>query len=95
MAVPRGKHTKRRRNNSRMHLFLKEPNFIVCSKCGAKTKPHIVCPSCGFYRGKEVINVLEKLDKKAKKAKEQEIATKEKEGGKKTKPLDMKSMSKK
>jgi len=95
MAVPRGKHTKRRRDNSRMHLFIKEPNFIDCSKCGAKTKPHIVCPACGFYRGKEIINTLEKLDKKARKAKEQEIVAKEKEGGKEKKSLDWKSMSKK
>lgn len=95
MAVPRGKHTNRRRNNSRMHLFIKEPSFIVCSKCGAKTLPHIVCPACGFYKNKEIINVLEKLDKKTRKAKEQEIIAKEKEGIKKEKPLDMKTMSKK
>ncbi len=37
---------------------------------------HTVCPNCGTYKGRQVIDVLKKLDKKQKKAKEAELANK-------------------
>ncbi len=96
MAVPRGKHTKGKRNDVRMHLFIKEPSLISCSKCGVKKKPHVVCPSCGYYKGKEVINIIGRLDKKERKSKEKEIAVKEKqETDSPEKPLSWRRMSKK
>jgi large subunit ribosomal protein L32 len=32
------------------------PTLITCSNrgCGEKTLPHIVCPSCGTYKGRQV-----------------------------------------
>ena len=94
MAVPRQKHTKSRRDKGRMHLFLKKPVFGICPKCGSETRPHIVCSNCGFYKGKEVINVLEKLNKKERKTREKEMAAKEKEGGKE-KPMTAEGLSRK
>ena len=44
-------------------------NFYKCEKCGAAKMPHIACPACGFYRGKEVENKVAKMEKKQKKAK--------------------------
>ena len=55
--------------------------------------PHTVCLNCGYYKGKEVINVLEKLTKKERKIREKEMAKKEKEE-KKDKPLTMENLSK-
>jgi len=57
-----------------MHLFLKSPGFTKCSKCGKEIKSHNVCPFCGFYRGKEVIDVFARLDRKQRRDKEAEIA---------------------
>jgi LSU ribosomal protein L32P len=57
-----------------MHLFLEKPNMTVCKKCGKPVMSHIVCPACGFYKGKEVIDVLSKLDRRQRRAKEMEIA---------------------
>ncbi len=91
--VPKQKHTKSRRNKRRLHLFLKEPNLILCLKCGKSILPHTVCPNCGYYQGKEVIDVFKKLDKKEKKRREKEI--KEKEKLKKEKPLTMEELSRK
>jgi large subunit ribosomal protein L32 len=94
MAVPKQKKTKSRRNQRRMHLFLKRPTLVKCPKCGKMKVPYEVCRNCGFYNGKEVIDVTKKLTKKEKKLKEKEIAEKEKEE-KKSKPASMESLSRK
>jgi large subunit ribosomal protein L32 len=77
MAVPKQKHTRSRRNKRRMHLFLKEPVLAVCQKCGKPVFPHTVCRFCGYYKGREVVNVFEKLEKKERKLREKEIKAKE------------------
>lgn len=94
MAVPKQRHTKSRRNKRRMHIFIKEPLLRVCSKCGKKIRPHKICPYCGFYKGREVIDIFKKLTKKEKKKREKEIALKEKEE-KTKKPITMEELSKK
>lgn len=43
----------RRAYNSVLHL----PQLINCSECDAPTLPHRVCPSCGYYKGRQVVNV--------------------------------------
>lgn len=82
-----------------MHLFKKEPALVPCSKCKNPKKPHTVCGNCGYYKGREVINVLKNLDKKERKKREKEIALQEKEDasreGKKEKPLTLKELSRK
>ena len=71
--VPKKRHTKSSRNQRRMHLFLTKPNLKACEKCGTLKRQNIVCPSCGYYKGREVINVLARLDRKERKAKEKEM----------------------
>ncbi len=51
--------------------------MTLCPKCGKSVLPHTVCPSCGFYKGAEVIDVLKKLTKKERKQKEKEMKVKE------------------
>ncbi len=89
MAVPKKRHTKSRRNKRRGNIFLKKPTLIVCPKCGKDSLPHTVCLNCGFYKGREIIDVFKKMNKKEKKDKEKEI----KEG--QEKPLSMAELSKK
>ncbi len=92
MAVPKKRTTKSRRDKRRLHIFLKKPVLTKCSKCGKFILPHTVCSFCGYYKGKEVINVLEKLDKRERKKREKEIKAKEKEE-KKKQPLSLKELS--
>lgn len=77
--VPKKRHTKSARNQRRMHLFIKQPQFKACPKCGVLVIGHVVCPSCGFYKGTEVVNVLARLDRKERKTKEKEMQTHERE----------------
>ncbi len=67
MALPARHHTRSRRNKGRSHMALKPLNLVSCQKCGMLILPHRVCNSCGFYKGKEVIDVLAELDKKERK----------------------------
>ena len=95
MAVPKQRHTKSRRNKRRMHLFLKKPIFAKCPKCGKEVLPHRVCEYCGYYKNREIINVLEKLTKKERKKREKEMHKKEEKEGKEEKSLSMEELSRK
>jgi large subunit ribosomal protein L32 len=33
------------------------PQLSVCPQCAAPAVPHRVCPSCGFYKGRQIITV--------------------------------------
>ncbi len=95
--VPKQHHTRSSINQRRMHIFIKQPSLSKCPKCGKPVLSHTVCSNCGFYKGVQVIDVLKKLTKKERKAKEKEMAVKEaagKEGGEK-KPLNWEELSKK
>lgn len=78
-----------------MHLYLKAPALILCQKCGKENLPHTVCQNCGYYKGREVIDILKKLTKKERKQREKEIAAKEKENRKAKKELNIEELSKK
>ena len=92
MAVPKKHHTKSSRNQRRMHIYIKNPGVLKCPKCGKPILGHTVCKSCGYYRGKMIIDVFAKLDKKEKKKKEKELKTSKQEANKK---LSMEELSKK
>ncbi len=94
MAVPRHSHTRSKTGKHRMHLFIKASALAVCPKCGKPVLPHTVCKNCGFYKGKEVINVLAKLTKKEKKSRERQIKETEKEQ-KQDQAMSMEGLSKK
>jgi large subunit ribosomal protein L32 len=64
--MAKGKQLRRR-----SHLALKKQSLFACSQCKKMIKPHMVCKYCGYYKGREVINVLAKKMKKAEKKKQQ------------------------
>ena len=55
MAVPKRKTTPSRRNQRRAHDGLKPMTPNECQNCGALTRPHHVCDSCGFYGKKKIV----------------------------------------
>ena len=61
--VIRMRHTRSHTKNRRSHHALKAPALAVCSNCGAQHRPHHMCLECGFYKGRQV------MDLKAQKAK--------------------------
>lgn len=73
MAVPKHRRPKFRQRNTRMHIYLKTPSLRACSKCSKPVLSHTICQNCGTYRGKDMIDVLAKLSRKDRKAKEKEL----------------------
>jgi large subunit ribosomal protein L32 len=57
MAVPKKKTSKSRKGMRRSHHALGAPNFSRCPDCGEMRLPHRACPSCGRYRGRQVVDV--------------------------------------
>ena len=55
--LPKRKVSKGRRNRRRAHDAIGVPNLVDCSNCGQKALPHRVCPNCGHYRGRQVLDV--------------------------------------
>jgi len=39
------------------YLRLEQPHMVPCPQCKTLRLAHTVCPHCGTYKGKEVINV--------------------------------------
>lgn len=54
MAVQQNKKSKSRKGMRRSHDHVAKPPVVYC-QCGETTLPHTVCPSCGTYRGRQVI----------------------------------------
>ncbi len=59
MAVPKHKISKARRGKRRAHNALSAPNLTTCSNCQEPIMPHRVCPKCGWYKGREIVEMEE------------------------------------
>ncbi|MFC6170637.1 50S ribosomal protein L32 [Loigolactobacillus jiayinensis] len=62
MAVPKRKTSKTKKRMRRGHIKLAMPNLSACPNCGELRVSHHVCPSCGFYDGKQVITTGKSAD---------------------------------
>ncbi|HDZ76867.1 MAG TPA: 50S ribosomal protein L32 [Candidatus Omnitrophica bacterium] len=68
MALPKRRWSKTRTRKGRTHKKLGEPLLSVCPKCKKPKLPHHLCPVCGYYKGRTVIEIEDKKkDKKPKK----------------------------
>ena len=73
MAVPKKKTSKSKSASRRAaNTKLKPVVLTKCPKCGEPKKAHLVCTFCGFYKGKKILDVQSKLDKKLKKTEKAE-----------------------
>ena len=59
MAVPKRKTSKMKVRSRKAANRYKGIQAGVCTTCKAPVLPHKVCPSCGNYKGKQVIVVEE------------------------------------
>jgi large subunit ribosomal protein L32 len=59
MALPKKRTSKARRDKRRSHDHLTSVNVSLCPQCHEPKLPHRVCPHCGTYKGKEIIEIAE------------------------------------
>ncbi|MCX7697971.1 MAG: 50S ribosomal protein L32 [Candidatus Goldbacteria bacterium] len=52
----KSKTRSRRAANMKLRQNL---NLVECSNCHQKKLPHRVCSNCGFYDGRDVLNIAE------------------------------------
>lgn len=73
MAVPKRRQSNSRTNKRRTHDSLTAPNIaklenmaksskgkskrFICPQCKQRKTPHTICHNCGFYKGRQVIEV--------------------------------------
>lgn len=55
--VVRMRHTRAHTANRRSHHALEATALTTCQNCGAPHKPHHMCTSCGFYKGRIVLDM--------------------------------------
>ncbi len=59
MPNPKRRHSRARRDKRRAHDRLIPLSLSRCPNCHEAKLPHRVCPHCGSYKGREVIEVSE------------------------------------
>ncbi len=58
MAVPKSKWSKARSRRLRAQYKINAPSLGACPQCHALKAPHVVCKSCGYYKGRYVDGVV-------------------------------------
>jgi large subunit ribosomal protein L32 len=57
MGLPKKKYPKSRQGKRRSHMALSAPAMVDCPQCHSLKISHHVCPTCGTYNGREVIEI--------------------------------------
>ncbi|TGK10239.1 50S ribosomal protein L32 [Leptospira fletcheri] len=65
MAVPKRRKSKSKVRMKRAHHAIGKPNLVPCPNCNSFRPPHRICPVCGFYKDRVV------LEPKARKSNEE------------------------
>jgi large subunit ribosomal protein L32 len=56
VAVPKRRKSRSQRDKRRAnHDKVAAPNVVPCPNCGEMILTHRVCPSCGFYKSRKIV----------------------------------------
>jgi large subunit ribosomal protein L32 len=64
MPNPKRRHSNTRTRKRRTHDVMTVANTSGCTNCGKPIRSHRVCPFCGYYKGRQVIQIKTKEKKK-------------------------------
>ena len=54
--LPKKKHSKGRQGGRSAHFGMRPVSLAECPQCHSAKRPHRVCPTCGYYNGREVVS---------------------------------------
>jgi large subunit ribosomal protein L32 len=58
VAVPKRKKSRSRtRHRKAQWMRTAAPTVASCSRCKAPVRPHTVCGACGYYAGRQAVEV--------------------------------------
>lgn len=57
VGVPKRKVSKARQGERRAHLAISAPPLVECEHCHELHRAHHVCPTCGWYNGREAVAI--------------------------------------
>ncbi|HEX9822839.1 MAG TPA: 50S ribosomal protein L32 [Actinomycetota bacterium] len=57
MAVPKRRTSRSRRRSRRAQWKGAPPTYSECPQCHQAKLPHVVCGNCGYYAGREAVEV--------------------------------------
>ncbi|PYK09636.1 MAG: 50S ribosomal protein L32 [Verrucomicrobia bacterium] len=60
MGVPKRKTSKMRLRMRKAANRWRGSQLNKCPQCGSSVPSHIACPSCGYYRGRQVLTLESK-----------------------------------
>ncbi|KPK98048.1 MAG: 50S ribosomal protein L32 [Omnitrophica WOR_2 bacterium SM23_72] len=66
MPLPKKRHSKARGRRRRTHWKISGLSLIPCPQCKQLKLPHRACAVCGYYDGRQVIEIKVKEKKKKK-----------------------------
>jgi large subunit ribosomal protein L32 len=55
--LPKKKISTSRKKRRRAHIDVSVPNLVACPQCRSPRVAHRACPTCGTYRGREILAV--------------------------------------
>lgn len=62
MAVPKRRQSNSRTGRRRAHDALKPKQMQFCPRCSTAILSHVICPNCGHYQGRPIIEMEGKED---------------------------------
>ncbi|MDA0833103.1 MAG: 50S ribosomal protein L32 [Planctomycetota bacterium] len=57
MAVPKRRSSKSTIRQRKSHNAIKPTELAHCPQCGTKVPTHVLCPNCGFYQGRTLVEI--------------------------------------
>ncbi|MCA9033823.1 MAG: 50S ribosomal protein L32 [Planctomycetaceae bacterium] len=59
MAVPKRRQSKSRSRKRNSHNAVKPRQLAKCPQCATMVPTHVVCPTCGYYQGRTMVEDAE------------------------------------
>ncbi len=59
MGIAQRGTSRSKRDMRRSHHKIKPPVLVECPNCHLEKLAHTTCPSCGFYKGRQVVRPRE------------------------------------